>query len=111
VKRSILFGCFVLFVIGCGPPKERELKSWDLENIAQYQLSTKGRRAPSVHCADHLDARVGARTTCYMFIEGKPHDVAMTVTDVSGRETSFDIEVAETPRPPSRPIPADDTTD
>ncbi|MBX3226580.1 MAG: DUF4333 domain-containing protein [Labilithrix sp.] len=100
MKRAALLLFFVL--AACGSKREREVPSWDLEKIAQKQLSTKGKRAPAVHCYEALDARVGAQAVCWILIDGKPHDVTMTVTEVDGSDTSFDIEVAAEPRTPPR---------
>lgn len=104
MKRSIVVPFIVILALvasGCGSSKARELRSWDVEDIAQRQLSSKGKPAPPVSCKDPLDAYVGARTVCSITIQGKPHDVTMTVTSVTGRQVNFDIEVAEEPRPPA----------
>lgn len=104
MKRSVFLPILTMLALtACGSSKERELKSWDLERIARQELSTKGRPAPRVDCDEHLDARVGARTICAIEIEGRPHDVTMTVTSVTGRQVNFDIEVAEEPRRSSTP--------
>lgn len=104
VPFSALLGLTLTMVAGCGSSKERELKYWEVERIAHQELSSKGRPAPRVNCDQHLDARVGARTVCWMMIEGKQHDVTMTVTSVDGRKVDFDIEVADEPRA-SSPTP------
>lgn len=81
---------------GCGEP---EVQKENVEQSAMKMLSASvGKQAPPITCPGNLKAKVGAKLTCAIDIDGKTHDVTVNVTSVEGTTANFDVAVADKPR-------------
>ena len=68
-------------------PREVEAQSTQVFS-QQFQVD-------SVSCDQGLPAQVGAQITCVLVSEGKPFEMTVTTTEVSGDNVDFDLELTK----------------
>lgn len=93
---AILLAISASLLAGCG---DAEVAKADIEQTAMKQLSASvGKESPQITCPSGLKATVGTKLVCSMPIDGKVHDVTITVTAVDGTNVKYGIEVGDKPR-------------
>jgi hypothetical protein len=95
--RFSFFAVTAALVVACG---DAEVPKADVEQQAMKTLSaTVGKESPPITCPGNLKAKVGTTMTCSISLDGKTHDVTITVTGIEGTNAKFNVEVASNPRP------------
>ena len=70
----------------------------ELQTNVQTELTKSvGEQAPPITCADTLEAKVGATTTCTLSDSSGTYDVSVKVTSVANGTAKFDVQVADKP--------------
>ena len=95
VPVTLLAGSMLLLA-GCG---DAEVPKEEVEKSAMKSLSAAvGKESPPITCPGGLKAKVGTKLTCAIDIDGKTHDVTVSVTGVEGKSANFDVAVSDKPR-------------